>query len=123
MKKSMLAEKECAGIMRALGDETRLGIIESLLVEQKCVSDLVRALGRPQPHVSHHLRILRQAGLVEGIREGQHIFYRVLPSIHRQLRNGPRQAIDLGCCRITFPHTYLLSHPRTKATHSARSES
>ncbi len=49
-------------MLRALGDETRLRILESLLVKQKCVTDLVRDTRRAQPQVSHHLRILRDEG-------------------------------------------------------------
>ena len=89
--------------MRALGDETRLKIMESLLAQEKCVSELVAEVGKQQPHVSHHLRILREAGLIEGIREGQRVCYRVSPSIQRQLKDIRQQAIDLGCCRISFP--------------------
>ncbi|MGH8532402.1 MAG: ArsR/SmtB family transcription factor [Gammaproteobacteria bacterium] len=69
--KADLTERECANVLRALADETRLRILESLLVGEKCVSDLVEEIGKQQPHVSHHLRILREAGLIEGIREGQ----------------------------------------------------
>ena len=99
----MLTERQCAGVMRALGDETRLKILESLLAQEKCVSELVEAIGRQQPHVSHHLRILREAGLIEGLREGQRVCYRIAPGVQRQLKDGKQQAIDLGCCRISFP--------------------
>jgi len=101
--KPILTARECAGVMRALGDETRLRILTSLLVKEKCVSDLVEEVNKQQPHVSHHLRILREAGLVEGVREGQRICYRVAPRVQAQLRDLSRQAIDLGCCRISFP--------------------
>jgi DNA-binding transcriptional ArsR family regulator len=123
MTKPTLTERQCAGVMRALGDETRLKIMESLLKKGKCVGELVVEIGKQQPHVSHHLRILREAGLVEGVREGQRVCYRVSPSIQRQLRESRQQAIDLGCCRISFPHEVLVSHIRTKAIHTARRES
>ncbi len=103
MSKAVLTERQCAGVMRALGDETRLKILESLLVQEKCVSELVEEIGKQQPHVSHHLRILRGAGLIEGMREGQRVCYRVAPDIQRQLKDIKQQAIDLGCCRISFP--------------------
>jgi len=103
MTKPMLTERQCAGVMRALGDETRLKILESLLAQEKCVSELVEAIGKQQPHVSHHLRILREAGLIEGLREGQRVCYRIAPSVQRQLKDSKQQAIDLGCCRISFP--------------------
>lgn len=95
MTKPMLAARPCAGVRRASGDETRLKIMELLLAQDKCVSELVAEIGKQQPHVSHHLRILREAGLVEGTREGQRVCYRVLPSIHRQLRDSKQQVLDL----------------------------
>jgi len=119
----MLTERQCAGVMRALGDETRLKMMESLLKQGKCVSELASEIGKPQPHVSHHLRILREAGLVEGVRKGQRVCYRVSPSIQRQFRESRQQALDLGCCRISFPHEVLVSHIRTNATQTIRRES
>ena len=63
---NMLTQRQCATVLKALGDETRLRILESLLTGEKCVTDLVQELKCSQPHASHHLRILRDAGLVEG---------------------------------------------------------
>jgi DNA-binding transcriptional ArsR family regulator len=103
----MLTPTQCAGVMRALGDETRLRILESLLIEEKCVSDLVKELQCAQPHVSHHLRILKTAGLVEGLRQGKRVCYRVAPGIQRA-RNALRgHALDFGCCRISFREAAL----------------
>lgn len=109
MASIMLTPRQCAEVLRVLGDETRLKILESLLVEEKCVSDLVKEISRGQPHVSHHLRILRAAGLVEGLREGKRICYRVTPKIQRALTDSRGQALDFGCCRISFPESVLLS--------------
>lgn len=89
--------------MRALGDETRLRILMSLLSGRKCVTDLVREIRRGQPHVSHHLRILRDAGLVEGAREGRRVCYRVAPEVQRAWGRRDRHGLDFGCCRLTFP--------------------
>ncbi|TLY43206.1 MAG: winged helix-turn-helix transcriptional regulator [Nitrospirae bacterium] len=119
----MLTPRQCAGVLRALGDETRLRILESLLVREKCVGELVAEVGKQQPHVSHHLRILREAGLIEGIREGQRVCYRVSPSIQRQLKDARQQAIDLGCCRISFPDEVLVPRFRSKAPHATRKAS
>ncbi len=68
---NVLTPRQCASILKALGDETRLRILESLLVSEKCVTDLVQELGCSQPHASHHLRILRDSSLVEGHRCGK----------------------------------------------------
>jgi ArsR family transcriptional regulator, arsenate/arsenite/antimonite-responsive transcriptional repressor len=60
---------------RALGDETRLRILEILAGGERCVADLMDELGLGQSLVSHHLRTLRQAGLVSVRRDGRWIYY------------------------------------------------
>ena len=107
MRKLALTNTRCAGVLRALGDETRLRILETLLVEELCVTELVRTLGRGQPHISHHLRILREAGLVEGRREGQRVCYRIAPSVRRALHGRLSSELELGCCRISFSPALL----------------
>lgn len=65
--------------VRALADPTRRAIVERLSGEQLCVCHLVADLGVPQPLVSHHLRVLRDAGLVEGDRFRYWTYYRLRP--------------------------------------------
>ena len=62
---------------RALGDETRLRVLETLVAGERCVSDLMDDLGLGQSLVSHHLRTLRQAGLVTVRRDGRRIHYAI----------------------------------------------
>ena len=101
----VLSPRQCATILKALADETRLRILESLLVEEKCVTEIVRELGCPQPHVSHHLRILRDSGVVEGIREGKQVCYRITPVMQRALAGRQGKALDFGCCELRFPES------------------
>lgn len=108
-KRELLSPRQCATVLKALADETRLRILESLLAQEKCVSDLVRELDCPQPHVSHHLRILRDSGVVEGIREGKQVCYRISPIIQRALANHEGQALNFGCCELRFPESVLVS--------------
>ena len=103
----ILTPGQCATVLKALADETRLRLLESLLVEEKCVTDLVRELRCPQPHISHHLRILRDAGLAEGLREGKQVCYRIDPTVQRALANRQGQALNCGCCEVRFPETVL----------------
>ncbi len=98
-----ITAQECAVILRAVGDPTRLAILESLLTHEKCVGDLVKELKRPQPYVSHHLRILRQTGLIEGQRDGKQICYRIVPHMQNALKNRGEQGLDFGCCQLSFP--------------------
>ena len=65
---------------RALGDETRLRLLEILTGGEQCVSDFMDALGLGQSLVSHHLRALREAGLVTVRRDGRRIHYAISES-------------------------------------------
>ncbi len=103
-----LSPRQCAMVLKALGDETRLRILKSLLIGEKCVTDLVEELKCSQPRASHHLRILRDSGLVEGHRDGKLVRYRVSPAIQRALANKQGQALDFGCCELRFPETALV---------------
>jgi DNA-binding transcriptional ArsR family regulator len=109
MASVILTEQQCAGVLKAIGDETRLRILELLLVHEKCVMDLVKELEQSQPHISHHLRILRAAGLVEGIRDGRRICYRICPKVARAMKDQGDKALDFGCCQVRFPKARLLA--------------
>lgn len=72
--------KDLASSFRLLADETRLRVL-SLLVEfdELHVRALCELLGQSQPAVSHHLGLLRSAGLVRARRDGKHNFYSTVP--------------------------------------------
>ncbi|QSB17340.1 helix-turn-helix transcriptional regulator [Natronosporangium hydrolyticum] len=74
-------------MFKALGDPVRLRLL-SLLASQPepvCVCDLTAPFELSGPTISHHLRVLREAGLIDGERRGSWIFYRVLPAALDQL--------------------------------------
>lgn len=64
-------------IFKALGDETRLKIVLLLKDGEKCACEIPRAVGKAQPTVSQHLRILNDAGVLKSRREGKRIMYSV----------------------------------------------
>jgi DNA-binding transcriptional ArsR family regulator len=66
-------------IFHALGDPSRRAIFESLTRGEAAVKDLTARFDISQPAVSQHLAALRDAGLVQGRREGRCVFYRVAP--------------------------------------------
>lgn len=66
-----------AEILKALGQPTRLRIMEYLRDGERCVCEIFPAIGGQQSNVSRHLAVLKQAGLVSDRREGVSIFYRV----------------------------------------------
>lgn len=106
--------RQCATLLKAMADETRLRLLEILLVREKCVNGLVEELRCPQPHVSHHLRILREAGLVEGLRKGKQVCYRITPGLRRALARRQGRALDFGCCELRFPESALLAVNHTR---------
>jgi len=71
-----------APMLAALADPVRLRIVSMLLAAPDgscCGCDLEEPLGLSQPTVSHHLKVLREAGLVDGERSGRWVHYRVVP--------------------------------------------
>ena len=68
-----------AAVLRALAEPGRWRIVELLAAEDLCVCHLVDELDIPQPLVSHHLKALRTAGIVESERFKQWVYYRLRP--------------------------------------------
>jgi DNA-binding transcriptional ArsR family regulator len=66
-----------AETFRLLGDPTRLRILFFCLSGPRSVGDIAESLGLSQTLVSHHLRLLRGARLVKGMRQSKHIFYEI----------------------------------------------
>jgi DNA-binding transcriptional ArsR family regulator len=66
-----------ARVLRALGHPARLAILEVLRHRPACVCHLTAALRRPQAYVSQQLGVLRDAGLIEGRRDGAFVYYRL----------------------------------------------
>src|SRR5438067_6142402 len=80
MSDSTDRERDVAALrFRALGDETRLRLLELLTMGERTVGDLMDDTGLGQSLVSHHLRSLRVAGLVVTRREGRWIHYAIAP--------------------------------------------
>ena len=77
---------EIAPMFKALGDPVRLRLM-SLIASQPevCVCDLTGAFEVSGPTISHHLRVLREAGLVDSERRGTWVYYRVRKDSFRQL--------------------------------------
>lgn len=72
--------KDLVQHFKLMADETRLRILYFLMQEEEInVRTLCELLGQSQPAVSHHLALLRVAGLIEARRDGKHNFYRILP--------------------------------------------
>jgi ArsR family transcriptional regulator len=88
-----LGEQEAetlAGALQALADPARLrllSLIASCPDSEACGCDLTTPVGLSQPTVSHHLKVLHDAGLLERERRGKWVFYRVRPERLASLRS------------------------------------
>ncbi|HEX5438997.1 MAG TPA: metalloregulator ArsR/SmtB family transcription factor [Gemmatimonadaceae bacterium] len=100
-----------AQLFHALSDETRLAILEMLRDGERCVCELQDALDAAQSRLSFHLRVLKEAGLVEDRREGRWSYYRITPEALRDVHDlavalqprrthaaAQRSAHSGGCC-------------------------
>ncbi len=89
----------CAEILKALADETRLAVVRQLMSGPKHVGEMNRQLGVEQTLLSHHLRVLRKADIVESQRDGKAVLYRLTPEVDSKRRGN---VLELGCCRLDF---------------------
>src|SRR5258707_2686326 len=83
-----VAERDAlAARFKALADPTRVAIVNRLAAaDEVCVCDFVAALDLAQPTISHHLKVLRDAGLVESSGHGTWAYYRLVPEAVGALR-------------------------------------
>ena len=85
-----IAPREAARLaarFKALADPTRVAIVNPLAAaDECCVCDLNASFDLSQPTISHHLKVLRDAGLVESSRRGTWAYYRLVPEAVQQLR-------------------------------------
>jgi ArsR family transcriptional regulator, arsenate/arsenite/antimonite-responsive transcriptional repressor len=74
---------------KALADETRQKIMQICCCKQLSVTEIVEHIGVSQPTVSHHLKILRDAGLVSVERRGKEVFYSL-----------NQKSLAQSCCQV-----------------------
>ena len=117
---------------QALGDPTRLRLLNLMGTREICVCYFTEILDQPQPKISRHLAYLRAAGLVEARREGRWMHYRITPPTHpgaaailtqtlQSLHDDrPMQAdltrLNKACCTPSTSPT-LQKAPPPKPTH------
>ena len=88
-------------LLAALADPTRLAIVRQLANEtETCACDFTSCCDVGQPTVSHHLRVLREAGIVTQERRGQWIFYRLDPSTAERLGMLARGLVPGGLVSV-----------------------
>jgi ArsR family transcriptional regulator len=85
---SAQAAVELAAQLKALSDPVRLrllSVVASRTGGEACVCDISAGIEVSQPTVSHHLKVLRQAGLLDSERRGSWVYYRVIPEALQHL--------------------------------------
>ena len=85
--------------MRALGEPTRFALVRVLLDGPRCVNELCLATSATPYNVSKHLRVLREAGLIEVEQNSQQRIYALAEAFSSRLKPGTR-TLDLGCCQF-----------------------
>lgn len=98
-----LESKRFAQKLRVLAEPERLLIIQALRSGPKNVSQIGASIEQKIGNVSHHLKVLREAGLVEAERDGRFVRYRLAPKAYIVSKTGPVDHLDFGGCRIELP--------------------
>jgi len=119
MSKAKTSVDALEELFQALGDRTRLRLLNLMGDGEVCVCFFVEVLDEPQPKVSRHLAYLRSAGLVEARREGKWANYAITPPEHPAVRQAfdaviaamkedrqlqrDRMALARACCSTRVP--------------------
>jgi ArsR family transcriptional regulator len=98
-----LKARNCANLLQALAEPNRIRIIDCLRGGSKNVTELAKLLDVEIVNVSHHLGVLRTAGLVEDKKDGRFVVYSLHPK-HFHLDPEHATMLDLGWCRIEIPN-------------------
>lgn len=94
----------CADRLKSLADPERLRIIAALLTGPKHVGVLAEELKDTVVKVSHHLGVLRHAGIVLADKQGRFVEYSLHPDVHIDRRDSADENfLNLGCCRLALP--------------------
>lgn len=99
MPRSRRVHFDCLTAMRALGEPTRFALVRALLGGPRCVNDLCEELSATAYNASKHLRVLREAGLIEVEKHSQQRVYSLAEAFRSRMKPGT-QTLDLGCCQF-----------------------
>lgn len=92
---------DCLTAMKALGELTRLRLVRQLIGGPKPVTELCESLNATAYNVSKHLRVLKEAGLLEVEKQGQQRIYDLAEAFREKLSRDS-MTLDLGCCQFHF---------------------
>jgi DNA-binding transcriptional ArsR family regulator len=92
---------DCMAVLKALSEPTRMRIVRLLLKQRLGVNDIAERLGVSQYNASKHLRILREAGLLETEKQGKLHLYGIAAELAGRLAAN-KNVLELDCCTFRF---------------------
>jgi DNA-binding transcriptional ArsR family regulator len=102
--KDPLQPKHCAELLAALAAPERLRIIRFLRDGPRNVTEIADMLQAKPVNVSHHLHVLRHAGLIQNEKQGRFVIYSLCPGVLVPDETDPQNCrLSLGCCRLELP--------------------
>lgn len=104
MSSDPLQPDRCAELLNALAAPERLKIVRVLSIEPHTITDIAARLRVPVVNLSHHLKVLRTAGIVQKQKHGRFVVCSLRPGILEEVTEAgsPRTVINLGCCRLVL---------------------
>jgi ArsR family transcriptional regulator, arsenate/arsenite/antimonite-responsive transcriptional repressor len=100
-----LSTRKAVELFHALSDETRLALLDRLKEGEQCVCELTDAMKAGQSRLSFHLKVLKEAGLIEDRREGRWMYYSLstqaieeLEDLVESLKKAARSAVSARRC-------------------------
>jgi DNA-binding transcriptional ArsR family regulator len=102
--RNSIQPRVCSRKLQALAAPERLRILCFLREGARNVTQIAESLDTTLVNVSHHISVLRQAGLIRGKKTGRFVYYSLPPGFLQ--RNEPTDTVeyfDLGCCRLEVP--------------------
>lgn len=92
---------DCISVLKAMAEESRMRIVRLLLQSPLGVNTIAEKLGLTQYNVSKHLRVLREAGLLEVHKQGKQHLYALVPELSNRLSKSKNE-LELKCCTFRF---------------------
>src|SRR5262245_46835397 len=116
MARDAFQPRRCARMLAALAAPERLRIVRFLAVRSRTVTQIASMLEIPAVNVSHHLNVLKLAGLIRGKKRGRFVDYTLCPGVHvdRSIGGRSEELLNLGCCRLELPS---VDHDLTRKRH------
>ena len=81
-----LAAAQACQLLKALADPVRMDVVQALTAGERCVCELTEQLGLAQSRLSFHLRVMREAGLLQAREQGRWVYYSLRPQAIEQLQ-------------------------------------